>query len=59
MFDGGCDLAIAFVLRQTPAPWPRAQGLQAHQSHHPVQIRRRLPASLARHGVRRKSGRLQ
>jgi hypothetical protein len=24
-------LAIAFVLRQTPAPWMRPQGLQAHQ----------------------------
>ena len=33
----GCDLAIAFVLRQTPAPWPRPQGLQAHQPLDPVQ----------------------
>src|SRR3981081_98061 len=33
----GRDLAITFVLRQTPAPWPRPQGLQAHQSFDPVQ----------------------
>jgi hypothetical protein len=31
------DLAIAFILRQTPAPWPRSQGLQSHQSFDPVQ----------------------
>lgn len=31
------DLGIAFVLRQTPAPWPRPQGLQTHQPFDPVQ----------------------
>src|SRR6478735_7687082 len=30
-------LAIAFVLRQAPAPWPRPQGLLAHQPLDPVQ----------------------
>ena len=33
----GRALAIAFILRQTPAPWPRPQGLQAHQPFDPVQ----------------------
>src|SRR6185436_10096158 len=31
------ELAIAFVPRQAPAPWPRPQGLQAHQPLDPVQ----------------------
>ena len=31
------NLAIAFVLRQTPAPWPCPQGLQAHQPLDPMQ----------------------
>jgi hypothetical protein len=31
------NLAIALVLRQTSAPWPRPQGLQAHQPLDPVQ----------------------
>jgi hypothetical protein len=30
------DLAIAFILRQTPAPWSRPQGLQAHQPLDPM-----------------------
>ena len=32
----GCNLTIAFVLRQTPALWSRSQGLQAQQSFNPV-----------------------
>jgi hypothetical protein len=38
MFDGTTrQLAISLVLRQTPAPRPRPQGLQAHQPFDPVQ----------------------
>jgi hypothetical protein len=50
--SNGRDLAIAFVLRQTPAPWSRPQAASASTARSGAdRIRHRPPAGLARHAV--------